>query len=629
MRNLIGYLKRIPLLFSLLITFLFLVTTNTYAEENFSISADFAHSIIDTNINTEAIVTISSDTTRVVSYLTTTIPQQNLSVECYNAISGKKLDCSSHKQSGATDILIDFNNAVVKPNAPLKLKLIYSTSTNQLDALNIVSTIQDATTNSITITYPKTLGEPLWTSDAIQNIKSIGDSYQITILKPIYPNISVLFGKNISYKFSISKTFTNSLADQNQTFELIVPSDTTTQLLIWDDITPLPNIAEQDEDGNYILKYIVAPGDTLDCNIQGHIIMRKAITDENVPGSFLTTKSGYWQSTQKFEFSRILTYLKDKNIKIPDTFSSIKEVDESNQELIYKYLYQYTIERLNPQKDLTKGIVTDNRIGFDQLVSNPNESTPSDYTDFLIAILREYGIPSRQVIGFVSNISGYTSDGFYNYWVEAYNFTQKKWIIMDPFLEDYSGKSLYGNVFYDHISILKRGKSPVAPKLTFYKDTDFLVTLSSQEEIVPNFALEAQLVFENNNTISEFLTGLINVSNTGNIAISKYSINSSNITDIRRYVDPVNNINSQVILPKQNATLQLNIPNSLSTSNISVNIKFSNQDFSKDMPLESAIKTRVPLYLDILTKAISLLSFAGIIYLVYFLLGKVKIKRHE
>ncbi len=626
MRNLIGYLKRIPLLFSLVLTFFLLGVQNVKAEENFSVTADFIHGI-DTRVNTEVTITIASDITRVVSYFTTTIPEENLTVECYNASTSKKLDCSGHSRSGATDILVDFNNAVVKPSVPLVVRITYNTSAEQTDIYNIVSSVQDAVTNSIVLTYPKSKGEPLWTSDAIQNIKSVDDTYQITIQKPLYPNVSVLFGKSISYQFTVSKTFTNTLTDQNQTFELILPSDSTTQTIIWDTLDPLPNIAEQDEDGNYVFKYIVASGSSLDCNIQGHILKRDPIVDERQIDTFLTVNQGYWKTSEKLEFTRVINYLKDKGLNITDGFTNIQDLEESTAELIYKYIYQYTVERLNPQKSISDGIIIDSRIGFDNLVSNPNEATPPDYTDFLITVLRKYGIPTRQVIGFVSNISGYTSDGFYSYWVEAYDFVQKKWITMDPFLEDYSQKSLYGNAFFDHISILKRGKSPVAPKLTFYSDSDFKVVSSSQEEITPILKLDAQLVFDNNNTISKYIKGLVNISNTGNIAINQYVIGTSNIEGLQKYIDPVNNINSQVILPKQNATLQLNIPNTFDTSNIFVNIKFSNQDYSESVLSASDTNIQTPLYLQILTKAISLLSFIGLSYLVYFLIRRIRNKK--
>ncbi|MBU1120072.1 transglutaminase domain-containing protein [Patescibacteria group bacterium] len=631
MKNLTGYLRKILSLSSLVLAFFLLLLSNQNvhaAEDQFTVTADFTHGISDTSIDTEAIITIASEKPRVVSYFTTTIPQENISVECYSASTAKKLDCSSHSRAGATDIQVDFNNSIVKPTSALKLRVTYHTTLEKTGALNIVSSVQDAVTKSVVITYPKANGEPLWTSDTIQNIKSVNDNYQITILKPIYSSVSVLFGKSISYQFTISKTFSNTLKDQNQTFELIVPSDSTTQTIIWDNLTPLPNIAEQDEDGNYIFKYILAPEDTLDCNIQGHILKRATIASPNPPEAFLTTALGYWKTPEKVEFIRILTYLKNKGIKITDSFTNIQDVDADTQQLILKYIYQYTVERLNPQKSLTSGVITDSRVGFDNIVANPNEVNPSDYTDFLITILRKYGIPSRQVIGYVSNISGYTSDGFYNYWVEAYDTTQQKWITMDPFLEDYSSKPLYGNAFFDHIAILKRGKSPVAPKLTFYKDSDFKVTSSSEDDLTPELKFETQFVFENSNTLSKYLKGLINVSNTGNIAINEYNLGESNIENIKKYVDPVNNINSQIILPKQTATLQLNVPNSINTSNVFVNIEFSNEDYSESVLSASDTNIKIPIYLQIITKAISVLSFVGIAYLVYFLLRRFNKKQN-
>lgn len=628
MRNLTGYLKRIPLLFSLALTFFLFTTQQTHAEAQFTLSSDFVHGISDTTIDTQAIITISTTAPRVISYFTTTITQENIIAECYNVSSAKKLDCSSHNRSGATDILVDFNNALIKSNSNIVLRITYHTAHSSSESLNIVSSVQDATTNSIVLTYPKIKGEPLWTSDAIQNIKSIDDNYQVTIMKPLYSSISILFGKSISYEFTVSKTFTNSLTDQNQTFELILPADSTTQTIVWDTLNPLPNIAEQDEDGNYSFKYIVGADSTMDCNIKGHIIKRNPLASNNTPESFLTINAGYWKTTEKIEFTRIITYLKNKGLNVTDGLTNIQDLDAGTQELIYKYLYQYTVERLNPQKSLTSGIITDSRVGFDNLVSNPNEATPADYTDFLITILRKYGIPSRQVVGFVSNISGYASDGFYNYWVEAYDFAKKQWITMDPFLEDYSSKPLYGNAFFDHIAILKRGKSPSAPKLAFYKDSDFKVVSSSQEDITPELKFTTQLVFDNNNTISKYIKGLLNITNTGNIAINNYAIGESSIADIKKYIDPVNNINSQVILPKQSATLQLNIPNTFDTSTVSINIKFSNEDFSESVLSASDTNIQVPLYLQIITKVISLLTFAGVVYLVYFLSKKIRPKQN-
>lgn len=628
MRNLIGYLKRTLLLSSLVFVFLLCNISAAKASDAFIVSTDFIHNISGTSISTDALITISSSSTKVVSYYTATIPKENLKVKCYIGNTNKEYSCTNHSRTGATDVLVDLNYAVVRKASPLKIRLVYTSTSTQENSYNISSFIQDTTTNTITVTYPKSLGEPLWTSDSAQSIKSIGENYQLVISKPIYHNLSILFGKEISYQFVVSKSFTNTLTDSNQTFELILPADTANQTIVWDEISPLPNIAQKDEDGNYIFQYILAPQASTDCIIKGHILKHAVVENTDTVSSFLLQNSGYWGSTQKIEFTRIENYLKGKIPELPEGFSDINDVDKSIQELVYKYLYSYVIDRLNPQKTLSEGVITDSRVGFDNLVSNPNSAAPSDYTDFLITIFRKYKIPARQIIGYVSNISGYTSDGFYNYWTEVYDYTQNKWLTLDPFLEDYSTRSLFRDNFYDHITVLTRGKSSVAPKLTFYNDSDFVVTSSSTEEISPEFSVNAQMVFDNNNIISKYIKVLINISNTGNIAIKDNDITRSSFDNLSKYLDPVNNINSQIVLPKQNAAIQYNLLNTGNFSNSFVSINFSNMQFKQEILLQTDLKILVPIYITILVKIISLASFIGLIYLIYFLIKKYKIKRN-
>lgn len=622
MRNLTGYLKKILLLFSLSIIFPIFNSQKAIAASDFTISTDITHTITDAKINTEIIATISASSTKVLSYYTATIPIKDLSVKCYNAATNQELVCSGHNRAEATDILIDFNNAIITAAKPYSLKIIYQTSSSSTNTYNIVSTIQDTTTNTINVIYPRSKGEPLWTSDTIQGIKSIGENFQISISKPIYQTLTLLFGNQVSYKFTVSKTFTNQ-ESSNQTFEIIVPADTPTQTILWDNINPLPTIAEIDEDGNYTFKYILSAGETLDCSIQGHILMHASLNQAENPNSYLISSTGYWNGTSsKTEFIRINKYLIDKGINIPDTFSDISTVDDNTKALIYKYLYQYVIDRLNPESNLTSGILKDTRVGFDNLVSNPNSLTPADYSDFLITILRAYKIPARQVLGFVSNVSGYTSDGFYNYWVEAYDTTQSKWLVLDPFLEDYTSKSLFNSPFFDHIAILYRGKSPISPKLTFYTDSDFKVASSTDEVLTPTFAPEANLVFENTDITSKYIKATVNISNKGNIAIAKSNIKQSSIENLIKYLDPINNINSQMVLPNQNASMQFNILNTGKLENTYITIGFSNYGYSKDIMVQSNPTESIPLYLQIITKVISIASFATVIYLVYFGVNK-------
>ncbi|MFZ2190400.1 MAG: hypothetical protein WAV48_06485, partial [Candidatus Magasanikiibacteriota bacterium] len=63
-------------------------------------------------------------------------------------------------------------------------------------------------------------------------------------------------------------------------------------------------------------------------------------------------------------------------------------------------------------------------------------------------------------------------------------------------------------------------------------------------------------------------------------------------------------------------------------SNISLNIEFSNEDFSESVLSASDTNIKTPVYIQILTKAISLLTFAGVVYLTYFISKKVNLKKN-
>jgi hypothetical protein len=219
-----------------------------------------------------------------------------------------------------------------------------------------------------------------------------------------------------------------------------VPSDTPTQTIIWEDISPTPTSSLKDEDGNYIFKYIVKPGETADCKISGYILKTEDLEITEKTSSFLTQKTGYWSITNNTEFRRINSFLERKGLLIPPTFDDVEVLEDAQKELFYKYIYQYVIERLNYNEEIPLGIESSSRIGAQTLTEAPNNASNIDYSDFYIALLRNYNVPSRLVVGYISNITGYTSDGFYHHWVEYSDTNQNRWVTADPFLEEYFGK---------------------------------------------------------------------------------------------------------------------------------------------------------------------------------------------
>jgi hypothetical protein len=636
MKDLTGYLKKILSKYSLLsfllisgvFLFSFILTSFSIKPSlaadtvgNFQISTDFEHTLTQEGVNTEALLTLSSDIPRVLSYYTATIPMEELKVTCIDFKTGKTLECTTYKRGSSTDILINSNNSVIRPDSPLQILLKYSTSISEKSSYNLSSEIHDTITDSVLIRYPKQMGEPLWTSDPINNIRSVGDNLEVLINKPTYSNISLLFGEKLLYRFEINKVFSNSLNDENQTFEIYVPSDTYTQTIIWEEISPLPNTSLKDDDGNYIFKYVVSPDETLDCNISGYIQKIESGNYDETPKTFLTQKVGYWSINNSTEFRRINTYLKRKGLEVDNSFDNVENLDNLQKELFYKYLYQYVIERLNIQEDISLGIGTQARLSANTLIDSPNNASAIDYTDFYIALLRNYNVPSRLAIGYISNITGYSSDGFYHHWVEYLDTNQNKWITADPFLEEYFEKDLFGSAFLDHIVILRRGKSAVAPKISFFQETDFIVNSETQKDILPKFAIDSEFSFDQHKITDKYIRGYVHISNTGNLAVNEYSILKSNISDISKYLDPVNNLQSQIILPKQNNSIQFNVPyDKITSKNLFVNILYTNlKRYKKEETLETEVIETVPIFVSILSKVVSLVIFGVFVFLIYFL----------
>lgn len=652
MRNLTGYLKKtlsryrntpslfavkksfvksslllllIPVFSIALIFLTFSPTSKVMAEtttSSFNINVDFEHTITEENIDTQLVMEITSPSPRVISYYTAIIPIERLRVTCEKFKTREELECTTFNRGSNTEVLINLNNGVVRPGSPLEILIKYSLERKDESSFNISSTVFNTTTRSIVIKYPKDMGEPLWSSDPIQNIKAIEDRYVVLIEQPQNPKLSIVFGEKLLYKFDINKVFSNSLKDDNQTFEIYVPSDTPTQTVIWEEISPTPTSSQKDEDGNYIFKYLLKPGETADCKISGYILKAEDLETTKEASSFLTQETGYWSVTNNTEFRRINTFLERKGLVIPPNFEDVEMLENSQKELFYKYIYQYVIERLNYNEEIPLGIESSSRIGAQTLTEAPNNASNIDYSDFYISLLRNYNVPSRLVVGYISNITGYTSDGFYHHWVEYLDTNENKWVTADPFLEEYFDKNLYGSPFLDHIIIIRRGKSAVAPKLSFFQDTDFIVKAETSKDISPQFSIDSTFTIEDFDITKPYAKGLLKLKNEGNIALNNIVISNSNIENLTKYTDPVKNMQSDILLPNEENFLQFNIPNEeINSTNIFVVASLTNLDRYKiEQTLETKVEQKIPLYISILSKSLSILIFCAFLFLLYFLI---------
>jgi hypothetical protein len=176
MRNLTGYLKKtlskyrnasllsaviksstkssallllIPI-FSIALSILGLVSIPKVIAEttisDFNINVDFEHTITEENIDTQAVMEITSTSPRVISYYTALIPIERLRVTCEKFKTGEELECTTFNRGSNTEVLINLNNSVVRPDSPLEILIKYSSERTEEPSFNISSSIFNTTT---------------------------------------------------------------------------------------------------------------------------------------------------------------------------------------------------------------------------------------------------------------------------------------------------------------------------------------------------------------------------------------------------------------------------------------------------------------------------------------------------
>lgn len=619
MKNLIGFLKRTLLAFSLLFLLFFFAPLHTSAQESpFNISSSFVHKIKNNTVNTELTIRLTSETTRVLSLYTASIQAKDIKASCFK-INGESIKCESYNRTSTTDVQMDLKNTVITPENPLDIVITYSFELESEVSYSFPSKVLDAQTREVKIMYPIQKGDFSWSSDNTSSIEKKGTTNEVVFENPAKDTISLFFDDNLLYSFSISRQFTNGNPNDGQTFELVVPLDDSTQTIIWDEIDPLPSSAIQDEDGNYIFKYFLQKGENMSVKITGHIVKQEPVDVQTPEQVFLTLNEGYWDINDTTETKRVADFMQENELNTSQILDDVANLDREDRKLFYENLYKYVIHRLALSKDLELGMGNSARNGASATVKNALSANQIDYADFYISLLRHYSIPSRMVLGYISNVTGYTSDGFYHYWVEYFDINEDRWIQVDPFLEEYFGNSLFGVKLNDHIAVLKRGKSPTAPTLTFYTPNDFIVQLDEKSDVKKNIAVSSSLNFDEYDITKQYAKAYITSSNTGNVIISKIDLLQSNVGNVKKYIDSVSNNSSLILLPKQTGVIQLNIPTEeMSFKNVTISTKYSNNTGdSLDLIISDEIPQNIPLYARFLSKFLSLLSFALLLLLFY------------
>lgn len=623
MRNLLGCFHKILYLFSILfLNFVFLQPINSvFAQEDLSIKSTFHHNWDGERLDTTIYLTLSTESaSTVVTYLTVTIPQTEINPEIFSINRDKVLEHTTHKGRESTDLVIDLEKSPLYKDKPITLKITYFQSLTG-STISLLSKLNNIETNEFLFTYPSSIGEISWSSATILNQEDKGGNVKITTEIPNTDFVKIAFGEQITYSFDINKTLSNS-SDTTIYSEVTLPINNSYQNIVISSINPLPDKAYKDIDGNYILQYSIVSQSAIDIKISGFIYMNKQ--DSNDSKEYIIEQNPLWKISNTSLIRHINRYVNTYGLNISDTFSDINELKPEEREIFYESIYHYVLEYLQPNVNSVGSLSGAERIGSEDILVKQGMSSNEEYADSIIALYRYYKIPARFVIGYLSNISNYDSEGIYHYWAEFYDQDKKDWVIVEPFFEDYSKTPLWSKEMKDHIALIYRYSNPFNPKLSFFSPQDFTLKLVEQAPVYTNKA-KVDLVLSPFNISDPYLSGVINIKNNGNTILDSFTFKKSK-PEISEYIDYIGNNQKILILPSQEYEIKFNIP-----------FKEVEEDFFVVMDINSGVNTIKDIYvkkevelvksysdLDIFSKLLSILIYIVSLAGIFFVYKKVK-----
>ncbi|MBP6976099.1 transglutaminase domain-containing protein [Candidatus Dojkabacteria bacterium] len=625
MRNLNGFLNKTLLIFSipfLLLSLFF--KTNTLAQTDISASSSFYHIWDGESLDTTIYLVLSTQSSStVITYYTVTIPQADITPKIFSINRNKELEPTIHRTKDDTSLVIDLEQTPIYPDRPLTLKITYTTKLTE-ETPSLLSSVVDTQTKDFFFTYPTSKGDVSWSSSPVIKTERKGDSTQIQTETPNGNFVKVTFGSDIVYKFVISKTITN-LENDIRVSEILLPVNNNYQNILIDKITPLPDKAYKDIDNNYILQYSVAPQSNLSITVDGYIFMKSSTNPFEIQPNI--ENISLWEINNASLTRHINRYLKSNGMEISDTFSDIKELKTTEERaLLYQNLYRYVIENLQPNIQSVGSLSGSDRLGGQEVLVNQNLSTSEDYIDSIVSLYRYFKIPARFVIGYITGISNYDSNGIYHYWAEYYDSDKKNWVIVEPFFEDYSKTSLYGKDMKEHVTLIYRYSNPYTPKLNFFSEEDFKIELVKDIPEVKN-SIKLDVILQPYKISDPYLVGYISIKNTGNTVLDSFNITESN-PDLTKYIDYIENNSQIILLPDQTYNIKFNIPYKDIKESLSAVVKaLSGTQQLEDTRIEKDIQIlKEQSNLKIFSKLISILIYILFSIPIYFLSKRVKLK---
>ena len=338
--------------------------------------------------------------------------------------------------------------------------ILPTVETDNDDSYQIVVNLPPGTDKKISIAKPK---------------PTLISGQKIIWNNPKAKTIYAIFGDTQYYKTSLLYHLANSKPILVYT-DIALPPETLYQKIYLEKLEPKPNMVFQDEDGNFLARYLLKPFEKKRIHFQGVIEVYskprmeiKLIVKEN------------FEKQKKYLLNPTSFWLINNFEKYQDFISLTSPMD----------IYNYVLNRLNYNYSLA--LKTKPRLGADLVLNQPNNAVCSEFTDLFIALAREKGIFSREIQGYAftqdEKLRPFSlSNDILHSWPEYFDEEKELWIPIDPTWEDTSGIDYFSSFDLNHIVFVIHGKNSDYPvsagmyKIENSRDINILPTNKKPEE---------------------------------------------------------------------------------------------------------------------------------------------------
>ncbi len=512
-------MKLIFALFIALFT-LFLVTSRSFASENFDIFADVTYEV-DSDEPTKVIQEISILNKKEFIFSPTysiSFGFENMgNIQVYNQSGSIPFDYNTDR--GIVTLDINFVNPPKGINTTNNFTISFETDEvveKKGDIVEVdipgISDPDSFLEYNTKVLVPDTFNQ---VSLIKPDIKEATDNLEFTKEDTRGAGIVMIFGDAQYYRFDLKYNISNPNLFPIVT-EIALPANTNYQEVLIDKISEDPNSVEEDVDGNWIAKFTLLPREkkTIEASVLVKVFSEpKRVKLSDKERELYTSPQKYWEISDP-QIKKIVSELKSA-----------------------RAVYSYVVENLT--YDFDKVSSENERLGGVGTLENPANAVCLEFSDLFVTLARSAGIPARTIEGYAYTRNSKLrplslADDILHAWPEYYDFEKGTWIMVDPTWGNTTRGIDYFNSFdLDHVAFVTKGSESIYPiPAGGYKfengSKDIDVSFLSEKDFQERKSLTIDDSFSKFSFAGVPISGFVTVENSGNTFVKEKLVTITN-----------------------------------------------------------------------------------------------------